>query len=839
MVKKLFRSNLFLITLLTFVVLLGSLRSCPPLENLEKSYYDWWAARFKITKSPPLALVLIDDKSLQAIGSWPWPRSLVADMIRRISENGAQALGLTLLFSEEELNPGIGEIRKLREIARVGTQPGKTAPRIPDSAFSDAEKRLDQDNQLIAAVRSARNVVLPFRLLSTATPTGGGSALSGILVINSLKSEKTNDTAKSGIGSLHAWLEERNDQTVPFGSVREPYRELAGKAGALGHLNLAVDSDGVARQVPLLIEYQGRLLPSFALQLFLKYKKEDFKKIDPQPHGLQIDDTRIATDQFHRMLLACNPGLVEIETHSFVDLINAPVDTGLFKDRVVLLGLSGGEYGRYYRSAGGTEISETELFGHVLANLFSSSRITRPAWALPTEILVMLYFSIFLVTVIPRVSLKAGGIILIIFLTTWIGAGMLLFWLNGYWLKLFAPITVAIGGYGLVGIKSFARQKSHEKTAADKALGLSFQGQGLLDMALEKFMECPIDDPSIKNALYNIGLDFERKRMTNKALAAYERILSAGNFKDVKKRVKKIKSKGGTKDKSLSGGLSGTSLLLDGTDTHPTLGRYEILKEIGRGAMGTVFLGKDPRINRNVAIKTMPYGEIEPHELDEFKTRFFREAEAAGKLSHPNIVAIYDAGEEHDMAYIAMELLEGCELTDYCRSDNLLPVKQVVEIVTAVASALDYAHREGVIHRDIKPSNIMLVKDQQVKVTDFGIARVIDASQTQTGITLGTPSYMSPEQVSGKKVDGRSDLFSLGIVFYELLTGKRPFAADGITSILYAIVNSDYPSLSRAGTRIPSCCVEIVDKLLKKNLTARFSSAAQVVKALEACRAKL
>ncbi len=279
--------------------------------------------------------------------------------------------------------------------------------------------------------------------------------------------------------------------------------------------------------------------------------------------------------------------------------------------------------------------------------------------------------------------------------------------------------------------------------------------------------------------------------------------------------------------------------MLDGTDTHPTLGRYEILKEIGRGAMGTVFLGKDPRINRNVAIKTMPYGEIEPHELDEFKTRFFREAEAAGKLSHPNIVAIYDAGEEHDMAYIAMELLEGCELTDYCRSDNLLPVKQVVEIVTAVASALDYAHREGVIHRDIKPSNIMLVKDQQVKVTDFGIARVIDASQTQTGITLGTPSYMSPEQVSGKKVDGRSDLFSLGIVFYELLTGKRPFAADGITSILYAIVNSDYPSLSRAGTRIPSCCVEIVDKLLKKNLTARFSSAAQVVKALEACRAKL
>jgi len=178
-------------------------------------------------------------------------------------------------------------------------------------------------------------------------------------------------------------------------------------------------------------------------------------------------------------------------------------------------------------------------------------------------------------------------------------------------------------------------------------------------------------------------------------------------------------------------------------------------------------------------------------------------------------------------------------LTDYCSSDNLLPVAQVLEIIAAVASALEYAHREGVVHRDIKPSNIMLVKDHQVKVTDFGIARVIDASQTRTGIALGTPSYMSPEQVSGKKVDGRSDLFSLGIVFYELLTGKRPFMADTITSILYAIVHSDYPPLSVNAGRFPPCCVTIVDKLLKKNLTARFGSASQVIQAIAACRAEL
>jgi serine/threonine-protein kinase len=208
-------------------------------------------------------------------------------------------------------------------------------------------------------------------------------------------------------------------------------------------------------------------------------------------------------------------------------------------------------------------------------------------------------------------------------------------------------------------------------------------------------------------------------------------------------------------------------------------------------------------------------------------------------LSHPNIVSIFDAGEEHDMAYIAMELLEGGELTDYCSSDNLLPVEQVLEIISAVASALEYAHREGVVHRDIKPSNIMLVKDHLVKVTDFGIARIIDVSQTRTGIALGTPSYMSPEQVSGKKVDGRSDLFSLGIVFYELLTGKRPFAADTVSSILYAIIHSDYPPLSANAGRYPPCCIDIINKLLKKGLTARFRSASQVIKAIETCRTEL
>jgi serine/threonine-protein kinase len=240
-----------------------------------------------------------------------------------------------------------------------------------------------------------------------------------------------------------------------------------------------------------------------------------------------------------------------------------------------------------------------------------------------------------------------------------------------------------------------------------------------------------------------------------------------------------------------------------------------------------------------VAIKTLSYAEIAADELSEVKTRFFREAEAAGKLSHPNIVTIYDVGEDHDMAYIAMELLEGQDLTHYCQKGQLLPLKRVVNIVSAIAQALGYAHDRQVVHRDIKPANIMLMKSDQVKVADFGIARVISSSKTQTGIIFGTPNYMSPEQVAGKKVDGRSDLFSLGVVFYEMLTGKKPFTGDSMSALLYAVSNTEYVPLEEIAPKTPPCCVRIVERMLAKGVSKRFQSASQVTKDIRECQENL
>jgi eukaryotic-like serine/threonine-protein kinase len=270
--------------------------------------------------------------------------------------------------------------------------------------------------------------------------------------------------------------------------------------------------------------------------------------------------------------------------------------------------------------------------------------------------------------------------------------------------------------------------------------------------------------------------------------------------------------------------------------TPSMLGRYRVLKELGRGAMGLVYLGKDPTIQRLVAIKTMRLDHIDQvDKLQEIKARFFREAESTGRLCHPNIVTIYDAGEEDDLGYIAMELIEGTPLSQSARKPNLMPVNEVLLTLATVADALDYAHQQGVIHRDIKPANIMLTKDRVVKVMDFGIAKMASSSKTHNNIVLGTPTYMSPEQIAGKKVDGRTDIFSLGVVLFELLTGQLPFTADNLSAVLFSITHHPHPAIQTVRPDLPPMVQEIVDRALQKELPHRYRRAGEFASELRAC----
>jgi serine/threonine-protein kinase len=465
----------------------------------------------------------------------------------------------------------------------------------------------------------------------------------------------------------------------------------------------------------------------------------------------------------------------------------------------------------------------------------------------------MLVFALFVALAIPHLSAGKSAIIAVVLLAGTVAGGIYAFTAYGFWLKMFYPALMLIAGYTVVVSKRYLVTEKRtevlegESAETNKMLGLSFQGQGMLDMAFEKFRKVPIDD-SMKENLYNLSLDFERKRQFNKAAAVLEHLATKDTkFKDVQARMDKLKAAGetvifGTAGLKRGGGADSTVLASGGGVSDlakPTLGRYEVIRELGKGAMGVVYLGKDPKINREVAIKTLRFeDEFDATDMSAMKERFFREAESAGRLVHPNIVTIYDAGDDGDISYIAMELLSGSDLKDYTTKGKLLPVNDTLEIVARVADALDYAHQQGVVHRDIKPANIMKLKDGSVKVTDFGIARITSQSKTATGTVMGTPSYMSPEQLAGSKVDGRADLFSLGVTLYEMLTGEKPFTGESVATLMFRIANTPHQSIMTARADLPPGTEEIINTSLQKTPDERYQRGAQMAADLRSLIAK-
>jgi serine/threonine-protein kinase len=268
------------------------------------------------------------------------------------------------------------------------------------------------------------------------------------------------------------------------------------------------------------------------------------------------------------------------------------------------------------------------------------------------------------------------------------------------------------------------------------------------------------------------------------------------------------------------------------------IGRYKILGELGRGAMGVVYRAQDPALDRVVALKTILLNEDSGARRD-YQKRFSLEARAAGKLTHPNIVTTYDFGEEGDLAYLAMELLEGTELRERM-NDGALPVAEAVGIAIQVADGLGFAHERGVVHRDVKPANIMLLERGDVKIMDFGIARMRSADQmTSTGIVVGTPRFMSPEQVSGQPVDQRSDLFSLGVVLYEMLTGEPAFSGEDTPQIAHKITRLEPEAPSHKNPEVTSMLDFVVARVLKKDPEVRYQDAYELAADLRTCLAEL
>ncbi|MFQ5663773.1 MAG: serine/threonine-protein kinase [Terriglobia bacterium] len=269
------------------------------------------------------------------------------------------------------------------------------------------------------------------------------------------------------------------------------------------------------------------------------------------------------------------------------------------------------------------------------------------------------------------------------------------------------------------------------------------------------------------------------------------------------------------------------------------LGRYEILEELGRGAMGTVYRARDPKIGRVVAVKTITLRGVSASEEEEYRQRFFREAQAAGKLSHPGIVTIHDVGEESttQTPYIVMEYIEGRTLEGLVGASEKRPgVETTVGLVKQIAEALDYAHAQGIVHRDIKAANILVTPEGRAKITDFGIAKLARTQLTLPGEMLGTPAYMSPEQLSGSGVDGRSDLFSLGVILYSMLTGEKPFTGDTTTAVTFKIAYQDPVPATQLNPSLPADFDYVLDRALAKNPARRYQRGRELADDLEDLR---
>lgn len=812
--------------LLTAFVAGSYLVKLPFLESVEFMAYDLRAKfRQNLTPPPEIVLVAIDDDSISQIGRWPWPRTRLAAAVEKIQSSGPKVIGLNILLSEAEQNQGLIEVRRLEGVFKELVAGKKLTQKGVDftAEFSSAAIALDSDSKLEASIRAAGDVVLPLFF----TPAQVGA-----------KVEAVPPFVSSGSIAASAGLEQITEE----GKIVYPQAAFGEASAGFGHVNLYAEVDGAIRREAPLVKYGSELYPSYALRLTMAYLGLQREDLSLEPgRALKVGKIEVPLDSENMMAVTFNgPAGETTRVVSYRDVMGDKVDPALFKDKIVIVGPTALGIATLYVTPVAQGFPSMEVVATIVENILHQRFLTRPPWAENAELGLIAVVGLFIMLVLPRLRAFWGLIASLVLLVGLLGGGLYLF-MNGQWVKVGYPMVLLAVGYLIIISKSFlVTEKGKELVEAsqietNKMLGLSFQGQGMLDMAFEKFRLCPLDD-NMKDTLYNLSLDFERKRQFSKAGAVLEHIAAKDpKYKDVVEKAAKLKQ---ASEGAVFGGVGGAkkegTVMIAGGSTKPTLGRYEIEKELGRGAMGVVYLGKDPKINRMVAIKTMMMEEgTDSGSVKEIKERFFREAESAGTLNHPNIVRIFDAGEESDICYIAMELLDGHDLVRYGTKDGILPLEKAVDYIATVADALDYAHQQGIVHRDIKPANVMLLKDGTIRVADFGIARISASSKTATGTVMGTPSYMSPEQVAGKKVDGRSDLFSLAVALFELTTGEKPFkGGEGIGTLLFQIANDPHPDLLAVKPGLPAALKSVVDKGLAKKPEDRFQRGSEFAAAL-------
>jgi len=808
------------------------------IQGLERAAYDWGVRGSSRNPSDKIAVIAIDEQSLANIGRWPWSREILAKMTDKLAAAKVKVIGSTVLFSEPQLDPGLVYINKLLEIYTKVSPPGPGANAAPSGAspewaqigatLRDAEAALNTDRKLAQSFAQAGNVLQPM-LFTLGEPRGRpDKPLPDFVTRNALAGVRGEDTP------------------LLTQAVQYPIEAIGRAAVGLGHLNQNRDVDGAIRTEPLVVGYFDQYFPSLSLMIAARSLNLGVADIKAQlGEGVRLGNLKIITDsalEMNTYFYKDRDGKPAFQVDSFYDVYTGKIPIDKYRDKIVLIGATAAGLGDLPATPISAGMAPVLTLAHTVSSILQEHFFVRPSWAPWTELLVFVVVAGYLIGLLPRLSAGMGALVTAGVAGALLTAHFALMVGQGTWLQLMQPLALLVVGHVLLVPKRFvvteaAKVKSDESSAeSNRMLGIAYQQQGQLDLAWDKFRQVPMSDAVMEN-LYNLALDFERKRQFNKAEAVFGYMAGHNpKFRDLEARLSRAKQMSETVVLGGAQSHPGGTLALGGAAEKPMLGRYRVEKELGKGAMGVVYLGKDPKIGREVAIKTMALSqEFEGDELVEVKERFFREAETAGRLSHPNIVTIFDAGEEHDLCYIAMELLTGKDLVPFTKQGNTLPLDKVVAIVARVADALGYAHRHNVVHRDVKPANVMYEPENDVvKVADFGIARITDSSKTKTGMVLGTPSYMSPEQLQGKRVDGRSDLFSLAVSLYQLVCGKLPFEGDSMAQLMYRIANEDAPDILQYNPSLPPRFVAFLDRALSKEADARYQTGEEFAAELRA-----
>jgi len=872
MKSRFWNSDWFAGLVITLVIVISS--ASAPFQSLERDFYDWGVGSTDRPSSDKIAVIAIDDTSINNIGRWPWPRDLHAELINSLQQGGAKVIGQTVFFLEPQIDPGMLYVRELIEFfsnasfndvpadidtlgamlefegsnkamteilefylqSSLNTRLRQDIETLKNNLF-EAEQSLNTDARLAASLAESKNVVLAM-VFYLGTPRGNPDAeLPDYVLQNSLTQIRDRISAQSN--GLYP---------IPTNSALPPIAEVGNFAAAIGHLNALPDIDGGIRSEPLVLQHYNRFYPSMSLQIAAKSLNLNIEDIRVNlAESVELGTLTIKTDtqlQMNTFFYAGSNGAPPFQVDSFYDVYTGKIPIEKYKDKIVLIGPTAVGVGTPQVTPIDSAMAPVLTLAHSVSSILNEDFFIEPEWGLWARIGAFLLVMLYLMLIMPRLKAGVAFVVSVLLLLMLVATHYLLMTSHAMWIQLATPSALLAIGYLLITTKRFLvtergkARSDEESTESNRMLGIAFQTQGQLDMAFEKLRKCSPVDEQVLEAMYNLALDFERKRQFNKAISVYQYMAKHdASFRDIEARMTRAQKMEETVMLGGSGGHAGGTLMLDGDGIEkPMLGRYEVEKELGKGAMGIVYMGRDPKISRVVAIKTMALAqEFEEDELEEVKERFFREAETAGRLNHPNIVTIYDAGEEHDLAYIAMEFLKGHDLARYCKPDNLLDMNTVISIVARSAEGLDFAHQQNVVHRDIKPANIMYEPESDiVKITDFGIARITDSSKTKTGMVLGTPSYMSPEQLAGKKVDGRSDLFSLGVMLFQMLSGSLPFKADSMASLMFKITNEEPADVRTIRADIPEGIATIIKRAMVKNADERYQTGTEFANDLKA-----